>query len=158
MLVTNAPPDVLVPSSELALYATGMPFPGLLPLPARGLLPDRGGELLPCLTAARKLRCTLTCTVASAWGMADITLLAAAASGGLRGPASSGGLLGPALTGGLLGAALPEVLVDSSPELFAGALKGLLGGWPEDWSRLGDALESGDRLPGFLCELDSDMC
>lgn len=85
-------------------------------------------------------------------------MLAAAASGGLREPALTGGLLGPAPTGGLLGAALPEVLLTSSPELFAGALKGLLGGWPGDWSLFGDGLESGDHLPGFLCELDSDMC
>ena len=66
MLVTQDQPDVLVPSSELALYAIPMPLPGLLPLPVRGLLPEAGEELPPCLAAARKLRCTLTCTVASA--------------------------------------------------------------------------------------------
>ena len=90
-----------------------IPLPGLLPLPVKGLLRSGGEALLPCFAAARKLRCTLTCTVASVWGIADVVALPADASGGLLGPAPSGGPTG------------------ASTELFANALKGLFGGWTQ---------------------------
>ena len=86
-----------------------MPFPGLLPLPVKGLLRNGGDAFLPCFAAARKLRCTLTRTVASVWGIADVVALAEDASGGLLGPAPSG------------------LLAHASTDLFA--LKGLLGAW-----------------------------
>ena len=88
-----------------------MPLPGLLPLPVKGLLRNGGEALLPCFAAAKKLRCTLTRTVASVWAPADVVALLEDASGGLLGPAPSGGL------------------AEASTELFANALKGLFGGW-----------------------------
>lgn len=98
-------PDVLVPSSELALYAIAILLPGLLLLPVKGLWFEAGDAFLPCFAAARKLRCTCTCTVASAWGTADTAALAGDASGGLAGPSAS--------AAGLRGAALSKVLADS---------------------------------------------
>ena len=119
-----------------------MPLPGLLPLPARGLLRRGGDALLPCFAAVRKLRCTLTRTVASVWGAADGVALSEDASGGLLGPSPSGGL------------------PDASTQLLANALKGLFGGWTRCGSLLCVALESGDRLSGLIFRdgLDSDVC
>lgn len=103
-------------------------MPGLLPLPAKGLLCICGEEVLPCFAADRKLRRTFTLTDASA--CENLEGLLEDASGGLLRTAPRG--------------------------LFAKGLKGLSGTSPGYGLCLFAALSGLSGLCDELA--DSDMC